>query len=318
MIAAAPNLRIEALSIGYSTRSGANIVALDDVSLDVEPGQCVAIVGESGSGKSTLGVAIGGLLPSNGIRLSGSVTIAGQSVYNCSRAALRALRREKLSFVFQNPVAALDPTMRVDRQLALVAGGRRARSVAISALERVGFRDPDRVARSYPHQLSGGMAQRVGIALALQRDPMIVVADEPTASLDATLRRRLLELLVQLGTQDQRSLLVLTHDLAAVARYATSVAVMYGGRIVEHGGTQEVFSRPLHPYTRALLESAPGQEGVGGRLASIAGSPPVLHAASPDCAFAARCPMAIPMCATQRPLSRPVGGRSVACHLAES
>jgi oligopeptide/dipeptide ABC transporter ATP-binding protein len=313
----APNLRVDGLSVVYRTRQGQSVFALDEVSLDARPGECVAVVGESGSGKSTFGVALGGLLPRNGTRTGGQVTVGGEEVYGRSPQALRALRRERLAFVFQNPVASLDPTMRIERQLALAIGDGATGDAVDAALERVEFRDSRRVARSFPHELSGGMAQRVGIALALARDPLIVIADEPTASLDATLRRRLLELLIALGTQGLRSLVVLTHDLAAVARYAHLVAVMYGGRIVECGTPEQVFQHPFHPYTRALLEAAPGAERPGDRLRSIAGSPPVLRERAHNCSFAPRCPLASTICRGTRPATRALSGRVVACHRAE-
>ncbi len=331
------------LVIEYTTKHGP-MRALDEVTLRVEPDQIVALVGESGSGKTTLGMAAGRLLAANAAHIGGALTVAGTTVYQADAdidggrsrhgdpVALRLLRRDLLGFVFQNPVAALNPTMRIERQLELAAGsaGRSAGDAGqVSANERdglrtlladVGLRDVSRVLRSYPHELSGGMAQRVGIAMALQRRPRLLVADEPTAAVDATLRAQILTLLVSRCRESGCALLLLTHDLRAVAEHTERVAVMYGGRVVEQGPTAEVLSAPMHPYTRALVSALPGEERREQRLAAIPGVPPVLRGASPGCAFASRCPEAMVVCEERRPEPAEVGsagvdGRRVLCHL---
>ncbi len=307
-------LRATDLELEYATREG-RVRSLDQASLAVGAGEITALVGESGSGKSTLGMAAGRLLAGNAEHVGGALDVAGTPVFDCGDEALRELRRETLGFVFQNPVAALDPTMRVRRQMALVAG-EDDEAAATRALEEVGLRDISRVLRSYPHELSGGMAARVGIAMALGRSPRLLVADEPTAAVDATLRAQILELLVSRCRERGCALLLLTHDLHAVAHHCTHIAVMYGGRVVEDGPTGEVLANPLHPYTRALLSALPGEERPGERLDSIRGVPPVLRGPSPGCAFSARCPHVMEHCPHVRPLHAPVEpGHAVCCHL---
>jgi len=305
-------LEARELELEYRTREG-RVRSLDSASLTVRAGEITALVGESGSGKSTLGMAAGRLLAGNAEHVGGSLEVAGVSVFACTDERLRALRRATLGFVFQNPVAALDPTMRVARQMELVGI---LGAEATRALEEVGLRDISRVLRAYPHELSGGMAARVGIAMALGRDPRLLIADEPTAAVDATLREQILELLVERCREHGCALLLLTHDLHAVAHHCTQIAVMYGGRVVEDGPTGEVLAAPLHPYTRALLSALPGEERPGERLESIRGVPPVLRGPSPGCAFSPRCPHVMEHCPHVRPLHAPVEeSRAVCCHL---
>lgn len=308
-----PVLEIRDLVIEYVTREG-TVRSLDSASLRVDRGEIVAVVGESGSGKSTLGLAVGRLLPQNASYVEGDVLLAGTSIANCDGDTLRKVRREDLGFIFQDPVAALDPTMRIGRQMAL-AGGKDRQSLA-DALVEVGLFDASRVMRSYPHELSGGMAQRVGIAMTMLRQPRVVIADEPTAAVDAAGRAKILELLVTRCRERDCTLVVLTHDLGSVRRWCTKVAVMYGGRVVEDGPAEEVLAEPLHPYTRALAHSRPGRETPGGRLSSIPGVPPVLRGPSHGCAFASRCPLVESRCHTSRPVHASVGVRNVCCHVA--
>jgi peptide/nickel transport system ATP-binding protein len=313
-------LRADDLVIEYDTKRG-RVRSLDGATVSIEPGRLVALVGESGSGKTTLGMAAGRMLASNAAHVGGSLAVSGVPVYGSgSRADLRTLRRDLLGFVFQNPVAALNPTMRVERQLELAIGHRATTDDPAAMLRRVGLRDVPRVLRCYPHELSGGMAQRVGIAMALLRSPRLLVADEPTAAVDATLRAQILRLLVSRCRETGTALLLLTHDLRAVAEHTDRVAVMYGGRVVEYGETATVMSAPLHPYTQALINALPGDERVTQRLTAIPGVPPVLHGASAGCAFAPRCPEAMALCGTSRPVpAEPAnGGRSVVCHLHEA
>jgi peptide/nickel transport system ATP-binding protein len=323
----APVLEATDLVIEYATRRGP-VRSLDGASLSVGAGQIVALVGESGSGKTTLGMATGRLLAANAVHVAGRLSVAGRGVYGpgaVDAEGLRALRRDVLGFVFQNPVAALDPTMRIRRQLELAAGGAKdardtkdtkdTKDEIVAALDEVGLRDVQRVLRSYPHELSGGMAQRVGIAMALRRRPRLLVADEPTAAVDATLRAQILRLLVDRCREQGCALLLLTHDLHAVAEHTERIAVMYGGRVVEHGGTGAVLARPMHPYTRALIGALPGEEAPGQRLAAIAGVPSVLRGPALGCAFAPRCPEVMPACHDTRPVDVTVDGRDLVCHL---
>lgn len=313
-MSAEPVLKATDLELEYATREG-RVRSLDQASLTVRAAEITALVGESGSGKSTLGLAAGRLLAGNAAHVGGSLDVVGTPVLTCDDDALRRLRRDALGFVFQNPVAALDPTMRVARQMALVSGEEDGPAAA-RALAEVGMRDIPRVLRSFPHELSGGMAARVGIAMALRRSPRLLIADEPTAAVDATLRAQILELLVTRCRERGCALLLLTHDLHVVAHHCTHIAVMYGGRVVEDGPTAEVLGNPLHPYTRALLSALPGEERPGERLESIRGVPPVLRGRSPGCAFAPRCPRVMEHCRHVRPLHAPVQpGHAVCCHL---
>jgi oligopeptide/dipeptide ABC transporter ATP-binding protein len=302
------------LTIAYEGE-GRRAIALDGADLTVGRDESLALVGESGSGKTTLGLAIGRLLPRQARRAAGDLRIEGRSVFEAGDEALRALRRDKLGFVFQNPMTALDPTMRVGRQVAFALG--RGEGVA-ELLGRVELADAARVMRSFPHQLSGGMAQRVVIAMAIARRPLAVVADEPTASLDASVRDRVMATLGRLRAETKASLVLLSHDLRMVARHAQRVAVMYAGRPVETGEVSRVLARPAHPYTRALLRADAGGKAPGARLEPIPGAPPVLGAPAACCAFAPRCPMRQAVCDGARPELRDVEGRLVACHFAEA
>lgn len=309
-------LSVRDLRLEYATRGGP-IRALDGVDLDVAQGETVGVVGESGSGKSTLGLAVGRLLPGNLGWVGGDLLVRGRSVFACDDGAMRRLRRDLMGFVFQNPMQALDPTMRVERLLSLSSAGPQNRAEIRDQLARVGLGEPDRVARSYPHELSGGMAQRVVIATAIARRPALLVADEPTASLDATIRDQVLGTLLALCKSLGTSMLLLSHELRVVARVCDTIAVMYGGRIVELGEAGALFRAPAHPYTRALLRAAPGHERQGDMLRPIPGMPPVLGGASRGCAFAPRCERATELCTTARPPAVRIGRRVSLCHYAE-
>ncbi len=302
-----PLLSVQNLTVDYG-----RVRALDGADLAVEAGETVGIVGESGSGKSTLGSAIGRLLPRTA-QLDGEVRIAGEPVLALAPPQLRRLRRERLGFVFQDPIAALDPTMRVGAQLRLVLG---RREDPLPHLERVRLTDPARVARLFPHQLSGGMAQRVALAIAMAGRPQLLVADEPTSALDAQVREDVLGMLFDLAAETGTSILWLSHDLTAVARRCSRIAVMYGGRVVEDGPAAEVLGRPAHPYTAALARSAPAMAALGERLAPVPGRPPVLDGAAPGCAFAPRCTFAEERCSQERPAPSTVREQHVLCHRA--
>jgi peptide/nickel transport system ATP-binding protein len=303
---------VDGLTVSYSTRDGV-AVALDGASLVVAEAERVGIIGESGSGKTTLAMSIGRLLPANA-DLSGRVSVGGRDVRSLTGEALRGFRRDDIGYVFQSPMASLDPTKRIDKQLGALAGSDRDLEAILRSVE---LRDPDRVLRSFPHELSGGMAQRVVIAMALMRSPRLVVADEPTASLDAIVRRRVLDLLFAASETSRAAVLLFTHDLAAVRSFCERVVVMYGGRVVEDGPRDRVLEHPLHPYTRALLRAAPGNEGPDERLEPIPGSPIVLREAGGGCAFAPRCAHATGRCSATRPVARTLCGRLVVCHEAE-
>jgi oligopeptide/dipeptide ABC transporter ATP-binding protein len=310
-----PLVEAKDLALEYRTVDGP-VRALDGADLVVSPRATLGIVGESGSGKTTLGLAIGRLLPENTERAAGDLLVGGASVFGLDASTLRRLRRERLGFVFQNPMAVLDPTMRVGRQLALALDGETPPARIAAALAEVELTDVERVARSYPHELSGGMAQRVVVAIAVARRPALLVADEPTSALDATVREEVLRLIVGLRKRIGASIILLSHELRVVARHCDEVAVMYGGRVVERAASASLFSSARHPYTVALLRAAPGREKPGERLEPIPGGPPTLRSASRGCAFAPRCPVALDICRSERPLLRPVAEHLVACHRA--
>jgi oligopeptide/dipeptide ABC transporter ATP-binding protein len=309
-------VEVRDLRINYETARGI-VYALDGVDLTVYPSQTLGIVGESGSGKSTLGMAIGRLLPSNSRRASGDLLVNGRSIFEIGDEEIRLLRQNWLGFVLQNPMSALDPTMRVGRQIRLVLKGPASGDSVHELLERVGLPDVKRVARSYPYQLSGGMAQRVIIAMAISRHPSLLIADEPTASLDASVREQILKLLLSVREETGVAVVLLSHELGLVAKYCDTIAVMYGGRLVETGSNASVFRCPGHPYTKALLEAAPGNERPGDWLEAIPGVPPVLQRSAQGCVFEPRCKLAHETCRTVRPLLRPLENRLVACHRAE-
>lgn len=291
---------ISNLSLAFGS-GPANVLALDGVDLSLKPGTILGVVGESGSGKSTLGFAMGRLLP-DGVRpLTGQVTVAGREVWQLSDAALRDLRLTTLRYVFQDPIATLDPTRRIGTQLSEAVTPRADTARVLAALAEVGLPDPARVAASWPHELSGGMAQRVTIAMAFIANPQVVVADEATSALDASVRTRILDLLRAKAKASGITLILISHDLWAVRSFCDEVAVMYGGRIVEHGLAARVFAKPAHPYTRALLAATPGHEAPGEQLATIPGAVGALRGPSTACAFAPRCAHAIAGPCDKRP-----------------
>jgi oligopeptide/dipeptide ABC transporter ATP-binding protein len=310
-------VEIDDLVIAYDTPAGP-IRGLDGARLAIGQGETLAIVGESGSGKTTLGMAAGRLLPPEARAESGRITVDGVDVVGAGNEELRALRRDRLGFIFQNPMSALDPTMRIGRQVARAIGGNPAADTIADLLRRAELDDPDRVVGAFPHELSGGMAQRVVIAMAIARKPKLIVADEPTASLDASIREKVMVTLGKLRGETGASLVILSHDLRLIARHADRVAVMYGGRVVEVGESATVLEQPAHPYTRALIAAAAGNEKPGQRLEPILGTPPVLIARCEACAYEPRCTFAEPVCATTRPEERDVAGCGVVCHFAES
>ena len=258
---AAPVVSLTGFSAEYRTRLGVTR-ALDGIDLDVARGELLAIVGESGSGKSTVSQAIGRMLPRACHVTSGSVHVLGRDLADLAPDAIRALRRESLGFIPQDPIASLDPTMRIRRQLELALrplGGPVDPGSLAQLLESVRILEPERVLRLYPHEVSGGMAQRIAIALTMAREPEILIADEPTASLDAQVRDEILTLIVDLVQRSGASLIWISHDLGAVRRWCDRVVVMHQGRIVEEGPPARVLDEPRADYTRTLVAAMPGR-----------------------------------------------------------
>lgn len=259
-------LDIRDLVVDYSKRDE-TIRALDGASLSVDAGDSIGLVGESGSGKSTVASAIGRLLPRNARYTSGSIEVDGHDVLALDPDGLRALRRELLGFIPQDAVPALDPTMRIGRQLQLALRGiPMGRAEQLDLMERVRMRDPERVLRAFPHEISGGMAQRIVIAMTMARRPRILVADEPTAALDSSVRAEVTKLLFDLAADAGTTVVWLSHDLRSVGRWCRRVAVMYQGKVVEEGPAEQVLESPTHPYTVALAAADPARAKPGERI----------------------------------------------------
>ncbi|MFC4855915.1 ABC transporter ATP-binding protein [Actinophytocola glycyrrhizae] len=301
-----PLLVVRDLSCHIHTAAG-TLRAVDGVSLAVERGQVLGVVGESGCGKSTLVRAVAGAL-GPGHRITGEVRLDGVAPAALPPAQARRVRGRRIGMVFQDPMTALNPVVPVGRQLTegmrhhLGLGRAEARDRAIDLLNQVGVPDPARRLRHYPHQFSGGLRQRITIAIALSCEPDLLIADEATTALDVTVQRQILDLLADLAGERGMAMILVSHDLAVVAGRADHVAVMYGGRVVEHGRAAAVFSAPRHRYTEALLAAVPRLgDAPHSRLRVIAGSPPDPYAPPPGCPFAARCSHARADCAAGVP-----------------
>jgi peptide/nickel transport system ATP-binding protein len=316
--AAEPLLAVRDLSIGLKTRSGVTEL-VRGVSLDVGPGERVGLVGESGSGKSLTLLAVMGLLASPIVVTGGSVTLAGTELLGAPDRELRALRGSEIAMIYQDPMTSLDPLQRVGEQIAEGLRAHRvsrqdARDRTLAALAEVQLPDPPRLARAYPHELSGGMRQRVMIAAALAGNPRLLLADEPTTALDVTIQRQILALVARLQRARNLAVLWVTHDLGVAAQFVQRLAVMYAGRIAEVGPTPAVFATPQHPYTAALLAAVPSTTGARLSLGQIPGSPPEPGSLPPGCSFAARCRQARPGCSQAEPaLEQRPGGVAAAC-----
>jgi peptide/nickel transport system ATP-binding protein len=312
-----PLLEIRDLHVRFAVRGG-EVHAVRGLDLTVHRGEVAAVVGESGSGKSASMLAALGLLDVNAAA-AGSVRFDGREVLGGPPAVLRALRGGRIGMIFQDPMTSLNPVLDIRRQIAEAVithqrvSPRQAESKAVDLLEMVAFPDAAQRSRSYPHELSGGMRQRVMIAMALANDPDILIADEPTTALDVTVQAQILELLHSLRLSRELAIVLITHDLGVVAGLADRVHVMYAGRIAESGPVVDIFHRPQHPYTVGLLASLPRLDRPERELVPIGGVPPRLHEAPVGCAFAPRCSFAVDSCRSQEPPLEPVGESLVAC-----
>ncbi|UPY36768.1 ABC transporter ATP-binding protein [Sediminicoccus sp. KRV36] len=310
-------LDVEGLCIDFHTERGV-LRAVDRLSFSVAPGRTLAIVGESGCGKSATALAILGLLAENA-EVSGMIRLAGQPL---SPAAQRAARGRELAMIFQEPMTSLNPAFTAGEQVAEALrlheglSPRAAMDRAIAMLERVRIPDAARRARQYPHQLSGGMRQRVMIAIALACKPKLLIADEPTTALDVTVQAQILALLDELKRETGTAVVLITHDLGVVRDHADDVVVMYAGRLAEQAPTAQLFAQAEHPYTIGLLGAAPRLDSRRARLASIEGTVPDLRNPPPGCRFAPRCPFVIAACNTAPPLAETAPGHLAACHRA--
>jgi oligopeptide/dipeptide ABC transporter ATP-binding protein len=317
-------LDIRDLTVEFRTERGA-LRAVDQVDLGLRDGETLGVVGESGSGKTTVFHAATGLLSKDEATVSGHVFFRGRDLLTAPEEALRRIRGREIAMIFQDPTSSLHPLHTVGWQVAealtshLPIGRADAQARAVEALREVGLPDPTQRAGQYPHELSGGMRQRILIAMALALRPPIVIADEPTTALDVTVQAQILELLEDVRSEIGAATVLITHDLSIVAERTERIAVMYAGRVVEQGYTEAVFASPRHPYTEALLASVPRHDVERQEwLQSIPGVPPSPMSLPPGCAFHPRCTYAQDLCAADAPALRAIGDRESACHFAET
>ncbi len=320
--AGAALLEVRDLVVEFPTRRGV-LRALDGVSFSITRGEVLGVVGESGAGKSLTGAAIIGLLEPPGRIASGEIRLDGGRIDNLPPAAMRKLRGKRIGAIFQDPLTTLNPLLSVGRQLTetirthLPLSDSEARARAISWLEEVGIPAARQRIDAYPHEFSGGMRQRVVIALALCAEPELVVADEPTTALDVSIQAQIITLIKRLAAEHGTSVMLVTHDMGVIAETCDRVAVMYAGRIAEIGPVREVVKQPSHPYTSGLMASIPALDRRVARLAQIDGAMPRLTAIPQGCAFNPRCPRVMETCRRERPVLRQAGATMAACHLFE-
>ncbi|MEN6621848.1 MAG: ABC transporter ATP-binding protein [Smithella sp.] len=302
-------LEIKDLVTVFDTNRG-RIRAVDDVSLTLQAGETLGIVGESGCGKTMLALSIMRLIPSNGRTIEGSVLFEGQDLLKLSSEEIRARRGNEIAMIFQEPMTSLNPVIRIGEQIAEAIrlhqklSAKEAINLSIQQLREVGIADAEKRARDYPHQMSGGMRQRVMIAMAMSCHPRLLLADEPTTALDVTIQAQILALISDLKKKNNMAVILITHDLGVVAQTTENVAVMYAGKIVEKARVDKIFDNPLHPYTRGLIDSLPdGCREVGNNkyLKTIPGSVPSLYNLGAGCRFQDRCSRADGRCAVQEP-----------------
>ena len=316
-----PLLEVKNLRVSYRTYAG-EVQAVRGLSFSMERGETLAVVGESGCGKSVSAKALMGLIncPPGEIKPGSQVLFEGKNVLDFTPAEWSAFRGKECAMIFQDALAALNPTVTVGRQIAEnltvhhMAGRSEAMARAVEMLSLVGISQPEKRARQYPHEFSGGMRQRAMIAMALACGPKLLIADEPTTALDVTIQAQILELLQQLSADMGMSILLITHNFGVVAETCDRISVMYAGKVVETGETRALLNGACHPYSRALIRSIPGEEGRGGRLETIPGSPPALFEPPESCMFAPRCPYADDRCRSAYPgLVDCGGGHLAAC-----
>ena len=303
-----PLLEVEGLSVDFG---GLNI--LNGVSFRLNPGETLGIVGESGSGKSMTALAIMRLLPRGGRVSATRLQLVGEDILSATEARLESLRGAEMGMIFQEPMTALNPVLTVGQQIAetaqrhLKVSKREAWDRAIEALRRVGIPSPEHRINDYPHHMSGGMRQRVMIAMALICQPKILIADEPTTALDVTIQAQILDLMLDLQDEFHMGIILISHDLGVVSAFTDRVLIMYLGQVLEEASANDIFLEPRHPYTEALLASIPELDGEPERLNAIRGTVPPIHDLPPGCRFAPRCDDARPVCETAQPMLTPVG-----------
>ena len=317
---ATPLLEVRNLRVEFPTRHG-TLCAVDDLSFEIAPGEMLGVVGESGAGKSLTGMAIIGLLEPPGRIAAGEIRLEGNRIDNLPAEAMRRIRGKCIGAIFQDPLTSLNPLFTIGEQLVetidihLQTGRAAARRRAIDLLAEVGIPAPELRLDQYPHQFSGGMRQRVVIALALAGQPRLIVADEPTTALDVSIQAQIITLLKRLAAEHDTAVMLITHDMGVIAETADRVAVLYAGRLAEIGPVREVIHAPRHPYSRGLMSSIPKLGEGRERLAQIEGAMPRLNAIPPGCAYNPRCPERFARCAVERPSPLPAGGNFAACWL---
>jgi peptide/nickel transport system ATP-binding protein len=303
---AAPLLEVRNLRVEFPTRRG-TLLALDDISFDIAPGEVLGVVGESGAGKSLTGAAIIGLLEPPGRIAAGEIRLAGRRIDDLPYEQMRAIRGRRIGAIFQDPLTSLNPLYTIGRQLTetilthLPVSAAEARERAIRLLQETGIPAAAERLEQYPHQFSGGMRQRVVIALALAAEPELIVADEPTTALDVSIQAQIISLLKRLCKEHRAAVMLVTHDMGVIAETCDRVAVMYAGRICEIGPVHEVIHHPAHPYTTGLMGSIPAMDDTRDRLLQIDGAMPRLNAIPQGCAFNPRCPQVMARCLQERP-----------------
>jgi peptide/nickel transport system ATP-binding protein len=313
-----PTLAVSDLRTHFFTKAGV-VKAVDGVSFVVHPGEIFGIVGESGSGKSITGFSIIGLIDPPGRIVSGSIRFKGEELSTAGEPRMQSLRGDRIAMIFQDPMMTLNPVLRIDTQMIEAVQAHRkistsdAFGLARDALSMTGIPSPERRLKAYPHELSGGMRQRVAIATAFINAPDLIIADEPTTALDVTIQAQILHEAQEIARKTNTALIWITHDLAVVSALADRIAVMYAGRIVETGPTDAIVGAPLHPYTKGLIGSVPSHNKRGMRLAQIAGMTPSLLDLPAGCAFRTRCTYATDRCRLDPPEIEPETGRRVRC-----
>jgi peptide/nickel transport system ATP-binding protein len=315
-----PVLSVRDLRVEFVTRRGV-LKAIDGISFDIARGEVLGVVGESGAGKSVTGAAVIGLIDPPGRIAAGEIRLSGERIDNLKPEAMRRVRGKRIGMIFQDPLTSLNPLYRVGHQLVETIqthtnlSGAAARKRAVDLLAEVGIPAPERRIDGYPHEFSGGMRQRVVIALALCAEPELIIADEPTTALDVSVQAQIIALLERLGREHGTAIMLITHDMGVIAEAADRVAVMYSGRIAEIGPVRDVVRNPLHPYARGLMGAIPSLASEADRLVQIPGSMPRLSAIPPGCLFNPRCPHAWERCRVDRPEPIQHDVHRVACHL---
>ncbi len=315
-------LEVNDLEVKFGLRFG-DLTAINGISFSLDKGERMGLVGESGAGKSVTGFAIINLISKPGFISGGRVIFNGRDLAALSEEAMREIRGNHISMIFQDPMMTLNPVLTIGTQMVETLQAHRsisraeAEAIALEKLKKVQIPSPEKRLAQYPHEFSGGMRQRIVIAIALITDPEIIIADEPTTALDVTIQAEIMDLLQQLCESEDTGLILITHDLAVVSQVTEKIAVMYAGKIVESGPTQQVVNDPKHPYTQGLIKALPGSLQPGARLNQIPGMMPTLTDIPPGCAFNPRCPLCDSICRNQEPPFIPVDHttRLVACHM---